>query len=67
MVGADHRAFELDRLERAEARDHRREQDRDVDTLAIHILDLDMRVPAPAHVGLFAARIAPGTHQRLSG
>ena len=67
MVRANHRDFEIDALERAETRHHRREQHRDVDSLAIHILDAHVRIEAAAHVGPLAMRIAPGAHQRLVG
>jgi hypothetical protein len=67
MVRVDHRDFEIDGLQRAEARHDGREEHRHVDALAIHILDADMRIAAAAHIGMLGTWITSGADQRLIG
>ncbi len=65
MVRANHRDFEIDALQRAEARDHRREQHPDIDALAIHVLDSNLRIETAARIRRLAMRLSAGAHQRL--
>ena len=67
MVRANHGDLEIDRLQRTETRNHGGEQHGDIDALAIHVLDTNVRIPAAAHIGFLAARVTAGAHQRLIG
>ncbi len=68
MVRANHRDFEIDAVERAETRHHRREQDGDVDALAIHVLDANVRIESAARCrGCSPCGLRPVRISGLSG
>src|SRR6266852_1094760 len=67
MIRVDHRDFEIDGFERAEARHRGREEHCNIDALAIHIFYADMRIAAAAHIGMLGERATPGADERFIG
>src|SRR5260370_36865678 len=60
MVGADHGQFEIQRLEYTKAGSDRGKQDRDVDTLAVHVFDPYVRIGPSALIEQLTLHEAPG-------